>query len=127
MQAEFANLSCIDASSMVQPEHHGQPVPLSGYALKVYALYATRFEEVLLLDCDSMPIINPQDAFDSPEFRCAECLRLRRDGVEKGFGPSKSDLLHFNFWILTERLHQLTFAQAWLQSVPWSWLAGEVV
>ncbi|KAK9862082.1 hypothetical protein WJX84_012147 [Apatococcus fuscideae] len=69
LEAEFANLSCIDASSMLQPEHHGQPAPLSGYALKVYALYATRFEEVLLLDCDSMPIINPQDAFDSPEFR----------------------------------------------------------
>lgn len=42
---------------------------MTGYALKVFALYATSLQEVLLLDCDSMPIIDPQDAFNSLEFR----------------------------------------------------------
>ena len=69
LQAAFANLTCIDASRVPQPSHHRLASSLGSYALKIFALYATSFEEVLLLDCDSMPIIDPQDAFDSAEYR----------------------------------------------------------
>ena len=59
----------MDASAVPPPAHHQQADAMTGYALKVYALYATSLQEVLLLDCDSMPIIDPQDAFNSLEFR----------------------------------------------------------
>lgn len=62
-------MTCIDASSVPQPVHHQQADAMTGYALKVFALYATSLQEVLLLDCDSMPIIDPKDAFNSLEFR----------------------------------------------------------
>lgn len=71
---EFPSVTCIDALTVPQPAHHRPAMALSGYALKVFALYATSLEEVLLLDCDSMPIIDPQHAFDSPEFRCAHLM-----------------------------------------------------
>ena len=68
-QAFFTNVTCIDAMEVRQPSHHAQAASLAGYALKVFALYATSFEEVLLLDCDSMPTRNPQQLFNSVEFR----------------------------------------------------------
>ncbi|KAK9866493.1 hypothetical protein WJX84_012291 [Apatococcus fuscideae] len=69
LEAAFSGVICIDALTVPQPAHHRPAMAFTGYALKVFALYATSFEEVLLLDCDSMPIIDPQEAFDSLEFR----------------------------------------------------------
>lgn len=68
MQGSFLNVRCIDATKVEQPFHHGQPASLAGYALKAYALYATGFDRVLLLDSDCLPIIDPAVLLDSPEF-----------------------------------------------------------
>ncbi len=41
---------------------------LSGWELKPYALIHCPFKEVLLLDADNVPVVNPEYLFDTPEF-----------------------------------------------------------
>ena len=40
-----------------------------GYATKVFALIHSNFEEVLCLDTDSLPLINPESLFDAPSYQ----------------------------------------------------------
>jgi ADP-heptose:LPS heptosyltransferase len=42
---------------------------LSGWALKPYAIIHSPFRQVLLLDADNVPVINPEFLFDTPQFR----------------------------------------------------------
>ena len=42
---------------------------LAGWELKAYALLHSPFKEVLLLDADNLPVINPEFLFDTPEFK----------------------------------------------------------
>jgi ADP-heptose:LPS heptosyltransferase len=42
---------------------------LHGWELKPYALMHSPYREVLLLDADNVPVINPESLFTSPEFR----------------------------------------------------------
>lgn len=42
---------------------------LEGWPLKAYAILNSRFENVLLLDADNVPVRNPEYLFNSPEFR----------------------------------------------------------
>jgi hypothetical protein len=42
---------------------------LGGFELKPYALRYTRFREVLLLDADNVPVVDPTFLFDTPEYR----------------------------------------------------------
>src|SRR5579875_1680290 len=42
---------------------------LGGWELKPFAILHSRFQEVLLLDADSMPVSNPDWIFDTPEYR----------------------------------------------------------
>jgi hypothetical protein len=42
---------------------------LNGWELKPYALLHSSFEDVLLLDADNVPVVNPQFLFETPEFQ----------------------------------------------------------
>jgi len=42
---------------------------LGGWELKPYAILHSRFQEVLLLDADNLPIVNPESFFEWPEYR----------------------------------------------------------
>jgi ADP-heptose:LPS heptosyltransferase len=42
---------------------------LGGWELKPYALVHSSFREVLLLDADNVPVVNPEFLFDTPQFR----------------------------------------------------------
>ncbi len=42
---------------------------LNGWELKPYAILHSRFREVLLLDADNVPVVNPEFLFDVPQFR----------------------------------------------------------
>lgn len=39
------------------------------YQYKVAAIFFSSFKEVLFLDCDNMPVVNPDTIFDSPAFQ----------------------------------------------------------
>ena len=53
---------------MPYPSHHNA-ANIKGFALKAFALYATSFTEVILLDADNIPVMNPALLFDSPEYK----------------------------------------------------------
>ncbi len=67
--AEFLKplgVECVDA--LERRQQH--PVRrLGGWELKPYALLHSPFEEVMLLDADNVPLVNPEFLFDTPEFR----------------------------------------------------------
>ncbi len=42
---------------------------IDGWSLKPYAIMHSRFREVLMLDADNVPIVDPTILFDTPEFR----------------------------------------------------------
>ena len=44
---------------------------LRGWQLKPYAILHSAFREVLLLDADNVPVVNPEFLFDAPQFRAA--------------------------------------------------------
>lgn len=68
MQTTFTNVVCRDATHLPYPSHH-KPADIEGYALKAFALYATSFTEVILLDADNLPVMNPALLFESPEYK----------------------------------------------------------
>ena len=68
MRALLAPLGvqCIDAEQVRQQ----QPMRiLRGYELKAFALVHSPFREVLLLDADNMPLVNPEFLFETPQFK----------------------------------------------------------
>ena len=68
LQTTFANVVCRDATSVPYPSHH-KPADIRGYALKAFALYATSFTEVILLDADNLPVLDPSLLFLTPEYK----------------------------------------------------------
>jgi len=68
LQTSFSGVTCRDATTLPYPSHH-KPANIKGYALKAFALYATSFTEVILLDADNLPVLNPALLFDSPEYQ----------------------------------------------------------
>lgn len=62
---EPLGVTCVDAHTLaeVHPVTH-----LAGWELKVYALLYCSFEEVILLDADNVPLIDPEEIFSWPEF-----------------------------------------------------------
>jgi putative mannosyltransferase len=71
MTAEMAALlapldvRCVDARA-VQEEHPARR--LGGWELKPYAILHTRFEEVIFLDADNVPLIDPERLFETAEY-----------------------------------------------------------
>ncbi len=47
---------------------------LSGWVLKPYAILHSRFREVLFLDADNVPVVNPAFLFDTPEYQAAGAI-----------------------------------------------------
>ena len=68
MQSEFTGLSLIDVSQMKLPQHHRQSSSIKSYVIKAAALYATSFDEVLMLDSDTTPLVDPTTLFDEPSY-----------------------------------------------------------
>jgi hypothetical protein len=56
---------CIDAHEQTAPFPVG---PLRGWAIKPYAVLASRFRQVLLLDADNVPAADPTFLFDTAQF-----------------------------------------------------------
>lgn len=68
-------MKCIDVGKHRLPEHlqraqsgHVLSRQQRGWVLKAQMLYATSFEQVLVLDADNLPLTDPTFLFDSPEF-----------------------------------------------------------
>ena len=59
------DVECVNGHEMFQ---HRAPRILDGWELKPYAMLHCPFREVLLLDADNMPVLNPEYLFDTPEF-----------------------------------------------------------
>lgn len=60
------DVRCVDALEVAR-EHPARI--LNGWELKAYAILNSRFEQVLFLDADNVPIVDPAFLFDSPEFQ----------------------------------------------------------
>lgn len=63
---EPLGVKCVDALK-VRSRHPARI--LRGWELKAYALLRCSFREVLLLDADNVPIVDPEFLFETPEFR----------------------------------------------------------
>lgn len=59
-------VTCIDAFTV--RERHPHPC-LGGWQSKAYALRHTKFQEVLFLDADNVPVVDPTFLFDEPQYR----------------------------------------------------------
>ena len=59
------NAHCVDASA-VRQRHPARFI--GGWELKPYAILHSRFEEVLYLDADNMPVLDPTFLFDTSQF-----------------------------------------------------------
>jgi ADP-heptose:LPS heptosyltransferase len=57
---------CIDAHE-VRTRHPARS--LRGFELKCYAILHSRFREVLLLDADNVPVVDPSFLFEAPQYR----------------------------------------------------------
>ena len=68
MQSKFTGLSLIDVSRVKLPKHHSQRSPTKSYVIKAVALYATSFDEALMLDSDNTPLVDPTTLFDEPSY-----------------------------------------------------------
>lgn len=71
----ISGVSFLDLSTVEYPKHqrllHIQntaPSKFYGFKVKVFALYAAPYEQVLLMDSDSMALQNPEDLFESDAF-----------------------------------------------------------
>ncbi len=76
----MSNVTLVDASLISLPSHHrpmnwtqvfGQAkyVHATGYSFKAYVLaFVTKFDEVLVLDSDNLPLQNPEALFESPQY-----------------------------------------------------------
>jgi ADP-heptose:LPS heptosyltransferase len=60
------NVQCIDAE-LVRVRHPARQ--LGGWQLKPYALLHSSFQEVLLLDADNVPLVDPEFLFASAQFQ----------------------------------------------------------
>lgn len=59
-------VECVDAST-VRREHPARI--LSGWELKPYSILHAPYREVLFLDADNVPVVDPTFLFDTPQFR----------------------------------------------------------
>lgn len=64
--ADVLGVRCMDAHE-VRKEHPART--LHGWELKCYAILHSRFREVLLMDADNVPAVNPRYLFDTPEYK----------------------------------------------------------
>ncbi len=65
------DVECIDALQ-VRKQHPARI--LNGWEIKPYSILHSSFKDVLLLDADNMPVVNPEFLFETPEFREAGAI-----------------------------------------------------
>ncbi|WIA33900.1 hypothetical protein OEZ86_006999 [Tetradesmus obliquus] len=70
LQKQFGPLSGFDVAAKPYPKHIRR-VSLSRFVGKVAALLHCSFTEVLLLDVDNLPLMNPEVLFEDPMFAAA--------------------------------------------------------
>ncbi len=63
---EPLGVTCVDADEI---RKHRPVRILNGWELKPYAILHSRFREVLHLDADNVPVLDPTFLFDTPQFR----------------------------------------------------------
>ena len=64
----YPGVRCTDASLFSQPLLH-RNVSISGYGFKVFALYMSSFDKVLLLDSDNVPLLEPAQLLAEHSFQ----------------------------------------------------------
>lgn len=75
-------VECLDAHAVRERHPHQR---LFGWELKPYAIAHSPFQEVLFLDADNVPVVDPTYLFDQPEYRAVGTMfwpdfgRLDRD------------------------------------------------
>lgn len=70
------SVSFLDLSKLTYPRHHRWLVPpnpdgssfWNGFKIKVFALYASPYDHVILMDSDAMAAQDPEGLFSHPEF-----------------------------------------------------------
>lgn len=60
------HVKCIDVSKLIEKRPTRK---LGGWLLKAYAIIYSKFQEVLLLEADNLPVVNPQFLFETPQYK----------------------------------------------------------
>ena len=68
MVQSYEATSLTDASQFPHPAHH-KASEAASYGFKVWSLYKSSFDRVLLLDADNMPFIAPERLLADESFR----------------------------------------------------------
>ncbi|PNH05653.1 hypothetical protein TSOC_008058 [Tetrabaena socialis] len=70
LQRSFGPLRGVDVQATPHPVEglHGKRVDARSYTGKVFSLILSNFSQVLLLDADSLPLMDPAALFDDPRF-----------------------------------------------------------
>jgi hypothetical protein len=63
------DVACINAAEVEQTLAGRSRSLTGGWELKPFALLYSRFREIMLLDADNVPVLDPTFLFDTPEFR----------------------------------------------------------
>jgi hypothetical protein len=63
---EPLGVRCIDA---LHPEMHCRMRKLGGWELKAFAMVHSNFREMIFLDADNVPVVDPTFLFESPEYQ----------------------------------------------------------
>ncbi|KAF6262935.1 mannosyltransferase putative-domain-containing protein [Scenedesmus sp. NREL 46B-D3] len=67
LSAAFPPLHWLDLDKQPYPQHHNRDFTMDRYEPKIYALYHTRFQQVLMLDADNLPLRDPSYLFSAPQ------------------------------------------------------------
>jgi hypothetical protein len=73
LRTEFGRFDVEFVNASRDPRVTG-PRPANGWALKACAIALSRFAEVLWLDADLLPLVDPATLFDVPDFRWTGAL-----------------------------------------------------
>jgi len=60
---------CIDARVLIERYPYTAPKVLRGYMIKPFALLTSSFQEVILIDCDNIPLRDPTFLFDMDGYK----------------------------------------------------------
>lgn len=79
IEGQITDVEFLDLTNDVQYPQHQRPLfqqkdAFNGWKVKAYALYSAPFDEVLLLDGDNTPLMDPSPLFDLPEYRLSGSL-----------------------------------------------------
>jgi hypothetical protein len=65
---QFSQMGCRAIDALAVKEAFPADIH-NGWQLKAYALLHSSFEEVLMLDADQVPVVDPAAVFDWPQYR----------------------------------------------------------